>query len=54
MDMANREISGSLDQDPMETHKKMDLKLDSKGFFTTIFFNHVDRDIIFENGSYFF
>jgi hypothetical protein len=31
-----------------------DLKLGSKVFFTAIFHNHLDRNIIFENGLYFF
>ena len=31
-----------------------DLHLGSKGFFTIIFLNHEDRDIILEGGPYFF
>ena len=31
-----------------------DLQLGSKGFFTIIFFNQEDRDIIMEGGPYFF
>jgi hypothetical protein len=33
---------------------QVDLKLGSKGFFTTIFSNPSDRDKVFEEGPYFF
>jgi hypothetical protein len=33
---------------------QVDLKLGSKGFFTTIFSNPIDRDKNFEEGPYFF
>jgi len=33
---------------------QVDLKLGSKGFFTTMFSNQEDRDKVFEGGPYFF
>jgi hypothetical protein len=33
---------------------KVDLKLGSKGFFTTIFSNPADRNKVFDEGPYFF
>jgi hypothetical protein len=52
--MANRKALSGWVKSQWKVKGHVDLKLGSKGFFTTIFYNMSDQDQVFEESPYFF